>query len=177
MLPCTLETLITVDRISLSGSGTAFRSSLWILGDDAHYLHYSQNAGENGWQWNARDDGGVGSLLPTGSGNNIPALDPLDTDLGLHTMSIRLIPTGAIGEVNMLMFFDGIFVSGQGFSNFPADFSVVLTGQARAIGDSVNAIFDNVLVQQVPEPTTATFLLFGLLGVTSLIRPRTHSGY
>jgi hypothetical protein len=173
----TLETLITVDRISLAGSGTAYRSSLWILGDDAHYLHYSQNVGETGWQWNARDDGGVGSLLPTGSGNNIPALDPLDTDLGLHTMSIRLIPTGAIGEVNMLMYLDGIFVSGQGFSNFPSDFSVVLTGQARAIGDSVNAIFDNVLVQQVPEPTTATFLLIGLLGIPSRTRPRAHSGY
>jgi Concanavalin A-like lectin/glucanases superfamily len=168
----TLETLITVDRISLSGSGTAFRSSLWILGDDAHYLHYSQDVGETGWQWNARDDSGVGTLLPTGSGNNIPSLDALDADLGLHSMSIRLIPTGTLGEVNMLMYLDGTLVAGQGFSSFPSDFSIVLTGQARAIGDSVNAIFDNVLVEQIPEPTTAALFLTGLLGIISRARRR-----
>jgi hypothetical protein len=128
---------------------------------------------ENGWQWNARDDGGVGTLSPTGSGNNIANLDALDGDLGLHSMSIRLIPTGTLGEVNMLMYLDGTLVAGQGFSSFPSDFSVVLTGQARAIGDSVNAIFDNVLVEQVPEPTTAALFLTGLLGIISRPRPPT----
>jgi hypothetical protein len=161
-----LETLITVDRVSLAGTGTAFRSSLWLLGDDAHYLHFAQNSGENGWQWNARDDGGVGTLLPTGSGNNIAELDSLDGDLGLHTMSIRLIPTGTVGEVNMFMFLDGTLVAGQGFSNFPEDFVVVLTGQARATNDSVNAVFDNVVVQQVPEPTSTFLLVAGLAGLT-----------
>lgn len=163
-----IETLISVDRVSLTGvaaAGSAYRSSLWILGDDGHYLHFAQNVGENGWQWNARDDGGVGTLLPIGSGNDIPELNSLDADGGLHQMSIRLVPTGTIGEVNMFMFLDGTLVAGQGFSAFPDTFSVVLTGQARAIGDSVEAIFDNVVVQQVPEPASAMVLLGGLLGL------------
>jgi hypothetical protein len=160
-----LETLITVDRISLSGTGSAYRSSLWVLGNNEHYLHYSQNLGETGWQWNARDDGGIGTLQPTGGGNDIGELNGFDTDGGLHSMSIRLVPTGTAGEVNMFMYFDGTLVAGNGFSNFPADFSIALTGQARAINDSVNAVFDNVTVQQVPEPASSALLLVSLLGL------------
>ena len=159
-----LGTTVSVDRVSLTGSGTAYRSSLWVLGDDGHYLHFSQNVGEIGWSWNARDDGGVGTLAPTGSGNDITELNSLDADFGLHSMKIQLIPTGVLGEVNMFLFLDGNLVAGHGFTAFPADFAIVLTGQARAPGDTVNAIFDNVLVQQVPEPTTAALLLFGGLG-------------
>ena len=154
-----LETTVTVDRLSLSGSGTAYRSSLWVLGDDAHYLHFSQNIGENGWSWNARDDGGVGTLNPTGSGNNIVSLDSLDTDPGQHQMQLQVIPTGTVGELNIFLYLDGTLVAGEGFSAFPADFQVVLTGQARAIGDSVNAVFDNLLVEQVPEPSSVALLL------------------
>jgi hypothetical protein len=168
----TVETTVTVDRISLTGSGTAYRSSLWILGDDGHYIHFSQNVGELGWSWNARDDGGVGTLNPTGSGNNILALDALDGDLGQHQMQIEVIPTGAIGEVNIFLALDGARVAGQGFSAFPADFQVVLTGQARAGGDTVNAIFDNLVVAQVPEPS-AVFLLAGA-ALAATIRRRSR---
>ena len=53
------------------------RHSSSCFGDDRHA--YSQNVGENGWSWNARDDGGTGTLAPTGSGNNIADLDALDS--------------------------------------------------------------------------------------------------
>src|SRR4029434_8956700 len=91
-----LETAVSVDRVSLSGAGTAYRSSLWILGDDGHYLHFSQNIGELGWSWNARDDGGRGTLNPIGSGIDIPELNSLDGDVGLHAMKIEVIPTGTL---------------------------------------------------------------------------------
>jgi hypothetical protein len=155
----TIQTKVSVDRISLTGSGTAFRSSLWILGDDSHYLHFSQNVGENGWSWNANDGAGVGTLLPTGSGNNIAALDGLDASFEQHKMSLEIIPTGAPGDVNIFMYLDDVLVAGQGFSDFPDTFQIALTGQARAIGDSVEAVFDNVIVEQVPEPSTAAMLL------------------
>jgi hypothetical protein len=167
-----IETLITVDRISLTGSGTAYRSSLWILGDNGHYLHFSQNVGELGWSWNARDDGGVGTLNPTGSGNNIVSLDALDGDFGQHQMQLELVPTGTAGEVNIFLSLDGTRVAGQGFSAFPADFQVVLTGQARAGGDTVNAIFDNLVVAQVPEPSTSVLLLAGTAAAGALRRRR-----
>ena len=42
--------------------------------------------------------------------------------------------------------------------------SHALRGQAQAIGDSVNAVFDDVLVQQVPEPSSqATLCAIGVI--------------
>jgi hypothetical protein len=143
---------------------------LWVLGNDGHYLHFAQDRNETGWEWNARDDGGLGTLNPTGSGNNIVELDSLDADAGLHSMRIQVVPTGTAGSVNMFMFLDNTLVAGRAFTNFPSDFAVVLTGQGRTNGDSVNAIFDNVVVQQVPEPTAATLLLLG--GLVAGVRRR-----
>ncbi|HWB04331.1 MAG TPA: hypothetical protein VG796_14980 [Verrucomicrobiales bacterium] len=162
-------TTVSVDRVSLSGSGTAYRSSVWIFGDDTHYLHYSQNVGESGWSWNARDDGGAGTNNPTGGGFDISGLDAV-TDGGMHNISINLEPTGDPGDVNMYMFLDGNLVSAQGFTNFPSNFKVILTGQARATGDSVAATFDNVTISQVPEPGSA--VLAAVCGMGLLRRRR-----
>ncbi|CAN5149968.1 hypothetical protein BH23VER1_BH23VER1_09960 [soil metagenome] len=74
--------IVEVDRVSLTGTGTAYRSSVWIYGDDGHFLHLAQNVGENGWQYNANDVGGIGTLGPAGSGNNLEGLDALDNDGG-----------------------------------------------------------------------------------------------
>jgi len=86
---------------------TANRSSLWILGDDGHYLHFSQNIGENGWQWNANDVGGSGTLTPTGGGQNITGLNALDGNGGNFGMAIQLVPGANAGEVTMSMLHDG----------------------------------------------------------------------
>ena len=159
----TKPTNVSIDRVSVSGSGSAFRSSLWILGDDSHYMHFSQNVGEGGWSWNSRDDGGQGTFNPTGAGNNLALLDALDGDLGTHTMSITLEPTGTPGDVNMYLYLDGTLAGAQGFSNFPDTFKVVLTGQGRAAGDTVDARWDNLNISQVPEPAaTATLALAGM---------------
>ncbi|MCA9186223.1 MAG: LamG domain-containing protein, partial [Planctomycetales bacterium] len=152
-------TVITVDRTSLTGNGTAYRSSLWVVGDDGHYLHFSQNVGETGWSFNARDDNGVGTRNETGGGFNLAQADALDTDPGFHEMKIVLEPTGVDGEVGMSMFLDGMLVGANGFSSFPNRFKVVLTGQARAIGDDVSASFDNLIISQVvsAQPLTGDY--------------------
>jgi hypothetical protein len=156
-----VETEIVVDRVSISGAGSAFRSSLWILGDDGHYLHFSQNVNEGGWSYNANDVGGLGTNNPTGSGVNIAMLDGLDGSLGDHEMRIVVTPTGQPGDVNMAMYLDGTLVGVQGFSNFPESYTVMLTGQGRAIGDNVSAVFDNFRVgQAVPIPEPSTIVLF-----------------
>jgi hypothetical protein len=166
----TKSTSVSVERVSVSGGGSAFRSSLWILGDDGHYLHFSQNVGEGGWSWNARDDGGQGTLGPTGSGNNLVLLDGLDGSLGSHVMTITLEPVGTPGDVNMYMYLDGTLAGAQGFSNFPDTFKVVLTGQARATGDSVDARFDNLQINQIPEPAASAAL--ALAGLALMRRRR-----
>lgn len=161
-LPNLLETEVRVDRVSLSGSGTAYRSSLWIFGDDGHYLHFSQNVGENGWSYNANDAGGIGTNQPTGSGVNIASLDGLDGSLGEHEMKIVISPTGEPGDVSMFMYLDSQLVAIQGFSNFPDTYTILLTGQARAAGDGVSAVFDDFRIAQVPEPSTLALLACAL---------------
>lgn len=153
-----VEAEVSVDRVSLTGSGTAYRSSLWIYGDDGHYLHFSQNRGESGWSYNANDVGGIGTNNPTGGGANIASLDGIDNDAGAHEMKILISPTGEAGDVSMFMYLDDTLVGIQGFSNFPENYKVILTGQARAAGDTVSAVFDNLSVQQVPEPSTVALV-------------------
>jgi hypothetical protein len=159
----TKESWIKVDRLSLTGvfaPGSAIRSSLWILGDDGHYLHFSENMGESGWSFNARDDGGTGTNNPTGAGVDIGEANSLEGGTA-RQMGIRLVPTGNPGDMFAYMYLDGQIYGSQFFSNFPDTYSVVLTGQARAINDTVNAQFDNVSVEQVPEPGSAMLLLGG----------------
>lgn len=173
-----VETAVTVDRVSLTGSGTAigpvYRSSLWVYADNGNYLHFSQNMNENGWSYNTRDDGGLGSANATGSGVNLPFADSLDTDTGLHAMGLRLVPTGVAGEMNIEITLDGVVQAVQGFTNFGSQYKVFLTGQARQTGDTVNAVFDNLLVQQIPEPATS-LLALGALGFAASRRRQFRS--
>lgn len=143
-----LITEVSVKRVSLNGSGSAYRSSVWILGDNAHYLHLSQNVNEGGWSYNARDDGGLGTLGATGAGNNLALLDSLDGDSGEHAIMLRTRPGLAAGSVNVEMIVDGQLVATHGFTSFPDTFRVVLTGQARATNDFVSASFDDVTVRR-----------------------------
>lgn len=139
---------VSVKRVSLTGSGSAYRSSVWIFGDTGHYLHFSQNVGEGGWSYNARDDGGSGGLNPTGGGNNLKGLDSLDGDAGSHDIKLRVLPTGITGGVNIEIQVDGVARAVHGFTNFPQTFQVILTGQGRAADDTVSAVFDDVTVGQ-----------------------------
>lgn len=136
-------TLISVDRTSLAGSGTAYRSSLWIKQTDGTYLHFAQNRGENGWQYNPNN---------TGGGTNIPLLDPLDGSLGPHEMQFLYLPQGG-SRATIAMLVDGSvqagYTFGGGWEN-GTDFSVRLSGMARqAPGDTVSAAFDNFSAQTI----------------------------
>ncbi len=168
------RTVFAVERLSLDGTGTAYRSSIWIWGDSGHYLHFSQNAGENGWQYNWNDQGGLGGN-PVGGGVNIGMLDRLDADRGAHGMMLVFNPLGDLPTHVMIeMYLDNQLVASQEFTNWtPQQFYVMITGQARMSGDTVTALFDNVWVW-VPEPSS--YLLasigLGLFSLTALRRKR-----
>ena len=131
-VPADGEIRFEVERTALCGSGSAYRSSLWMIGDDTHYLHFSQNVGEGGWTFNA------GNNNPTGGGVNLGRADSLDGDLGAHTMTL------AHDGGYVKMFLDGRWVGSQA-ADFQ-QFQIMLTGQARASGDRVSAVFDNARV-------------------------------
>ncbi|MDW8038153.1 MAG: LamG-like jellyroll fold domain-containing protein [Thermoguttaceae bacterium] len=165
------KTVFAVERISLEGTGSAYRSSIWIWGDSGHYLHFSQNVGENGWSYNWNDQGGLGGV-PTGSGVNIGVLDRLDGDRGAHGMMLVFNPLGdSPTHVMIEMYLDNQLVASQEFTNWtPQQFYVMITGQARAAGDTVTAIFDNVWVW-VPEPSSYVLASIGL-GLVGLVALR-----
>lgn len=139
----------TVDRVSLSGTGTAYRSSIWLHADANHYLHFSQDIGETGWQYNSNDVGGTGTLNPTGSATNIGAFDGADAILGACTMQLVWTPGLYPGSGTIDVYRNGVLGVSQAVTNWPADFGVMITGQARQAADTVNAVFDNASVAVV----------------------------
>ncbi|NQT54547.1 PEP-CTERM sorting domain-containing protein, partial [bacterium] len=163
------DTTFAVDRMSLAVGTGRPRSSIWIWSDDSHFLHFSHNPLETGWQYNWNDVGGLGGD-PVGGGVNIAALDGEDDDLGAHGMMLAFLPSAG-NSATIEMYFDGQLVASQAFTNWTPDtFQVMITGQARAIGDTVSAVFDNAMVIVMPEPTTLTLL--GLGGLLAARRRR-----
>ena len=142
-----------VDRVSLAGTGTAYRSSLWLWADASHYLHFSQNIGEGGWSWNANNAGGTGTLAPTGGGKNLGSLDFADAALGLARMKLVWIPSLYHGQGTIQIWRDTTLAASHSVTNWPANFKVMITGQARAAADTVTAVFDNASVTvAAPQP-------------------------
>lgn len=147
-----------VDRVSLAGTGTAYRSSLWLWADATHYLHFSQNINEGGWTWNASDAGGTGTLAPTGGGNNLGSLDFADAALGLARMKLVWIPGLYNGQGTIQIWRDTTLAATHTVTNWPSTFKVMITGQARQAtatppADTVSAVFDNASVTaSTPQP-------------------------
>ncbi len=152
---------VSVDRVLLTRGGPAtssVRSSLWLYGDANHYLHFSQNWGESGWTYNSNDMGGTGTLNPTGEGNNLALADSADNVGTAATMKLSWTPGDLPGSGTIRIYKDGVLLGSQAVSNWPADFQVMLTGQARATGDIVSATFDNLKVTESTEQTKQTQL-------------------
>lgn len=128
------EIRFDVDRVSLAGTGSAYRSSIALFGDDSRFLQFGQSigTGEHGWQYNA------GNNAPTGTGVNLAMADSLDTNQG--NLKTSLVHDGAYVK----MFVGGRYVGAQ-VADF-TDFHATVTGQARQATDSVAAVFDNVNV-------------------------------
>ncbi len=159
-----------VDRVSLTGTGTAYRSSLWLWADADHYLHFSQNINEGGWSWNANDVGGTGTLAPTGGGNNLGSLDFADANGGAAHMKLVWIPGAVAGQGSIQIWRDTVLAATATVTNWPSTFRVILTGQARQAtavppADTVSAVFDNASVtittsvplQTVVNPATTHY--------------------
>jgi hypothetical protein len=138
-------TAVSVDRVALSGSGTAYRSSLWLLQPGGQFLHFSQNVGETGWQYNQT----VG-----GSGTGIGAFNTAAPDQGQHAMKLVYTPLGG-SQADVSVYLDGVLGPTVHFTNWSnsTPFKVIMTGQGRAIGDSVSATFKNFSAVAEPVPT------------------------
>ena len=131
------QTTISVDRTALTGTGSAWRSSLWIFQPTAggQFLQYAQDVNETGWEFNQTTNGGGVSITP---------FDPLDTDGGDHIMKLVYTPLGGT-NAKVDVYLDNVLGTTVNFTNWDntIPFQVFLTGQARAATDTVSAQFTN----------------------------------
>jgi hypothetical protein len=145
-------TTISVDRASLAGTGTSWRSSLWILQPNGKFVHFSQNANEpSGWSYNANF---VGSTVVTGGGAPINFFNNIAPGGGDHVMKLVYTP-GADQTADVGIYLDGTLGDTVHFTNWDhtVPFKVILTGQARATGDTVSAVFKDLNATAEPIPT------------------------
>lgn len=144
-------TTVSVDRVSLAGTGSAWRSSLWILQPGGKFVHFSQNQGETGWSYNANF---AGSTIVTGSGTGIGSFNGAAGNGGEHLM--KLIYTPGAGQVaDVGVYLDGVLGATVHFTawDHTIPFNVILTGQGRAAADTVSAVFKNLSATADPIPT------------------------
>jgi hypothetical protein len=149
--PASAETniVVTVDRVSEAGVGTASRSALWIMDfTKTRYVLYADVRGEGGWRYN-RYIGESGDVR-TGSGNNIAAFDGYD-DQAEHQMGV------VINGQNLKLYLDGMLGETVKFPFSPV--IVELGSYARANGDTADTIWDNLKIEAVG---TATFSISSL---------------
>ena len=76
----------------------------------------------------------------TGSGTVISAFSSIANPSGNHEMELEFLPQGG-GDVKIEVLLDGVVGTTVDFANWtPASFTTILTGQARAGGDTVSAV-------------------------------------
>ena len=116
-----------VDRVSVSGSGI-YRSSIWLWKSPTEYVHIGQDIGERNWAYNKDGETGEGTQIWN------------DSNTGLR--KVKLIHDGS----NVYVFIDGTQYAAIPVA-WSSGFRVMFTGQARASGNTVTAIFDNFAVK------------------------------
>lgn len=138
--------VVSIDRVSESGAGTASRSALWIMDSSTnHYVLFADVRGEGNWHFNRKI--GESPEQPTGGGTDIASfngLSPRGTDFDdglLHRM--KVVANGK----NVRLYLDDVFGTEV---KFPfKDLIIQFGSYARATGDSAHTIFDNLRVETV----------------------------
>lgn len=125
--PLTVE----VDRVSLDGSGTGYRSAVWLYVGPSQYIHFAQSGEYNRWVFNK--DGGSDSLVWN------------DGDRGNHRM--KMVHDGS----TVKFYIDGVERASTPVA-WNTDIKIILTGEACLVGDTVNAEFDNLSVTKGTSP-------------------------
>lgn len=125
--PLTVE----VDRVSLDGSGTGYRSAVWLYVGPSQYIHFAQSGEYNRWVFNK--DGSSDTLVWN------------DGDRGNHRM--KMVHDGS----TVKFYIDGVERASTPVS-WNTDIKIILTGEACLVGDTVSAEFDNLSVYKGGTP-------------------------
>jgi hypothetical protein len=136
-----------VDRVSHTGTGTAYRSAIKIRDESGtNYVLFSQNVGEGGWEYNRLAN------LPgdnaVGNGTDIAAFDAME-DSGNHRMEI--VANGS----TVTLYLDGVKGPEVRFP-ITSGIQFEIASYVRALGDTANTVFDNVKVDRITATGTYT---------------------
>ncbi|MCR5164324.1 MAG: LamG domain-containing protein [Thermoguttaceae bacterium] len=132
--------IFSIDRLCLDFSNTNARSSIWLLKDTDHYIHFSQNTeNQNRWTFN---------VDTTGGGSSFNYSD----DLGFHNMALKYDGT------NIWMHADGKLVGKTSSSTLGKDVYLIINGQSWGTSGTnqgyVNVLFDSAqLIRPVAAQT------------------------
>ena len=149
--------VVSVDRVSEAGVGTASRSALWIMdGTRTKYILFADVRLEGGWTYNRKID--EAGDVPTGSGVNMASFDPFD-DGGFHVM--KAVANGK----TVRLYLDDIFGAEVRFPY--SDLVVQFGSYARATGDAAHTIFDNLKIETVGKAAFSRSKLSLTAGQTS----------
>lgn len=132
-----------MDRVSIARTGTAARSGVFITtADRSRFVWFGHNFGEAA-AWGVNVNPGN----PTGGGTGIPAFSAMNNG-GAHHM--RAVADGSTVKV----YLDGVY---GGSFPFPVSTGIYFEvgTYARAMGDTVNAVYDNVKIGAEYSPVTA----------------------
>jgi hypothetical protein len=134
--------VVTVDRVSELGAGTASRSAIWITdANRSNYVLFADDRNEGGWHYNRKI--GQNGDSPNGSGVDIAAFnDPSFDDGGYHRVKVV-----ANGET-VKLYVDDIFGTEVAFP-FTDGIVIEIGSYARALNDTAFTQFDNFQVEAV----------------------------
>lgn len=149
--------VVSVDRVSETGQGSASRSALWIMDSTTNnFVLFADVRAEGGWRHN-RKIGEAGDV-PTGSGTDMPSLNIFE-DGGLHRMKVV-----ADGK-NVRLYLDDVFGAQV---KFPfKDLIIQIGSYARANNDTAHTIFDNLSIQTVGKAAFSQTKLALTIGQSS----------
>jgi hypothetical protein len=149
--------VVSVDRVSETGVGSASRSALWIMDSTTNnFVLFADVRAEGGWRHN-RKIGEAGDV-PTGSGTDMPSLNVFE-DGALHRMKVV-----ADGK-NVRLYLDDVFGAQV---KFPfKDLIIQFGSYARANNDTAHTIFDNLSIQTVGKAAFSQTKLALTIGQSS----------
>ncbi|MGV3774696.1 MAG: hypothetical protein ACO1QB_17485 [Verrucomicrobiales bacterium] len=134
--------VVTVDRVSEFGSGTASRSALWITDETrSNYIVFADVRAEGGWRYNRKIN--QPGDAPNGSGIDIAAFNGgTFDDGGLHQMRVEL--NGQTAK----LYLDDVLGAEVAFP-YTSGITFQLGSYARANNDLAYTEFDNFQVAAV----------------------------
>lgn len=137
-----LRLVCTIDRVNMTQTGTSGRSGAYITtADRSQFVSVMHNYPEVGWVANYNPGAPTGGTVP------IPAFNTSMNNTDQH--QIKFIADGSTVQV----YLDGVYGGSYAFA-VSTGIHFEIGTYARAMGDTVKGVYDNVKIETIYSPIT-----------------------